>query len=72
MAYKLNTNIQYLLTGLDDKLPKDFDPELFKNARENAKILNNLNTLSEDKKNIVSDIVFKLVELEHFEHISKD
>ncbi len=72
IAYKLNTNIQYLLTGLDDKLPKDFDPGLFKDARENAETLINLNTLSEDKKKIVSDIVSKLVELEHFEHISKD
>ena len=71
MAYNLNTNIQYLLTGLDDKLPQDFDPVLFKAARENANSVNCLYNLSEDKKKIVSDMLNKLIELEHFEHVSK-
>lgn len=71
MAYKLNTNIQYLLTGQDDKLPKDFDPVLFKAARENANSVHCLYNLSEDKKQIVSDMLNKLMELEHLEHVSK-
>ena len=65
MAYNLNTNIQYLLTGLDDKFPQDFDPVLFKAARENANSVNCLYNLSEDKKKIVSDMLNKLMELEH-------
>ena len=71
MAYKLNTNLQYLLTGLEDKLPKDFDPVLFKAARENANSVHCLYNLSDDKKQIVSDMLNKLMELEHLERISK-
>ena len=71
MAYNLNTNIQYLLTGLDDKLPQDFDPVLFKAARENANSVHCLYNLSEDKKKIVSDMLNKLMDLEHLEHVSK-
>lgn len=71
MAYNLNTNIQYLLTGQDDKLPQDFDPVLFKAARENANSVHCLYNLSDDKKKIVGDMLNKLMELEHFEHISK-
>ena len=71
MAFKLNTNIQYLLTGEDDKLPKDFDPVLFKAARENANSVHCLYNLSEDKKQIISDMLNKLMELEHLEHVSK-
>lgn len=71
MAYKLNTNLQYLLTGQEDKLPKDFDPVLFKAARENANSVHCLYNLSDDKKQIVSDMLNKLMELEHLEHVSK-
>ena len=71
MAYNLKTNIQYLLTGQDDKLPQDFDPVLFKAARENANSVHCLYNLSEDKKKIVSDMLNKLMELEHLEHVSK-
>lgn len=71
MAYNLNTNIQYLLTGQDDKLPQDFDPVLFKAARENANSVHCLYNLSDDKKKIVSDMLNKLMELEHLEHVSK-
>ena len=71
MAYNLKTNIQYLLTGQEDKLPKDFDPVLFKAARENANSVHCLYNLSDDKKQIVSDMLNKLMELEHLEHVSK-
>lgn len=71
MAYNLKTNIQYLLTGQDDKLPQDFDPVLFKAARENANSVHCLYNLSEDKKKIVSDMLNKLMDLEHLEHVSK-
>ena len=71
MAFKLNTNIQYLLTGEDNNLPKDFDPVLFKAARENANSVHCLYNLSEDKKQIISDMLNKLMELEHLEHVSK-
>lgn len=71
MAYNLNTNIQYLLTGQDDKLPQDFDPVLFKAARENANSVHCLYNLSDDKKKIVGDMLNKLMELEHLEHVSK-
>ncbi len=71
MAYNLNTNIQYLLTEQDDKLPQDFDPVLFKAAKENANSVHCLYNLGEDKKKIVSDMLNKLMELARLEHVSK-
>ena len=71
MAMVLETNLQHLLTGQNDKLPQDFDPVLFKAARENANSVHCLYNLSDDKKKIVSDMLNKLMELEHLEHVSK-
>lgn len=71
MAMVLEINLQYLLTGQDDKLPQDFDPVLFKATRENTNSVHCLYNLSDDKKKIVSDMLNKLMELEHMEHVSK-
>lgn len=71
MAYKLNTNLQYLLTGEETSMPSDFDPVLFKEARENQNAVHCLYNLSEDKKKIVGDMLNKLMELEHLEQVSK-
>ena len=71
IASELTTSIQYLLTDLHAKVPEDFDPVLFNEARENANSVHCLYNLSEDKKKIVSDMLNKLMELEHLEHVSK-
>ena len=71
IASELTTSIQYLLTDLHAKVPEDFDPVLFNEARENANSVHCLYNLSEDKKQIVSDMLNKLMELEHLEHVSK-
>ena len=71
IASELNTSIQYLLTDISAKIPGDFDPVLFNAARENANAVHCLYNLSEDKKKIVSDLLNKLMELEHLEHVSK-
>ena len=71
IASELTTSIQYLLTDLHAKVPEDFDPVLFNEAKENANSVHCLYNLSDDKKQIVSDMLNKLMELEHLEHVSK-
>jgi hypothetical protein len=56
---------------LHAKVPEDFDPVLFNEAKENANSVHCLYNLSEDKKKIVSDMLNKLMDLEHLEHVSK-
>jgi len=72
IASELNTSIQYLLTDISAKIPGDFDPVLFNEAKENQNSVHCLYNLSEDKKKIVNDMLNKLMELEHLEHVSKN
>lgn len=71
IASELNTSIQYLLTDISAKIPGDFDPVLFNEAKENQNAVHCLYNLSEDKKKIVGDMLNKLMELEHLEQVSK-
>lgn len=72
IASELNTSIQYLLTDISAKIPGDFDPVLFNEAKENQNAVHCLYNLSDDKKKIVGDMLNKLMELEHLEHVSKE
>lgn len=71
IASEVNTSIQYLLTDISAKIPGDFDPVLFNEAKENQNAVHCLYNLSEDKKKIVGDMLNKLMELEHLEQVSK-
>lgn len=70
LSMLIGTNIQYILTGTTD-CPSDFDPLLYKEAEENMNAVHCLYNLSDDKKKIVGDMLNKLMELEHLEHVSK-
>ena len=71
ISYKINANLHYLLTGDEYKLPKDFDPILFKAARENTDSLLCIYELNSEKKKIINDIVNKFRDLEWFEKTPK-
>ncbi len=66
----VGTNVQFILTG-STECPADFDPLLYKEAEENIITLHNLSNLSEDKKEIINDMLNKLIKLEHLEQVSK-
>lgn len=68
MSYVLEINLQFLLTGVSGKVPKDFDPGLYKAARKNQNYVFGFEKISDDKKKVVTDVLEKMIELEILEN----